>query len=333
MKAVHPQSPALDFGGVPTWLGALLLAYGEWTLWAILFARGFSTGWLWAIVLGLLGVLGTRLLVAAVVLVLARPSWREAPPEVRMSPGQALRLFVREYGQFLLAALVRLPFPWLFRSRGDRALARGEGLAVPPGARVVLLQHGYLNNGAVWWRMVRALEAAGHVVFTIDQPLYGPIEAYADRLAIRIDAVLGATGRTQLTLIGHSMGGLIIRSYLARYGAQKVDRVLTIGSPHHGSRLAFLALGENGRQMRPGSAFLGALNATALPTGVPFLSLWGWHDTLVLPPTSSRLAGAEERTLAGLGHVTQPGAVEVHAVVLDWLRANSAASASTDGQS
>ena len=51
---------------------------------------------------------------------------------------------------------------------------------------------------------------------------------------------------TKINLIGHSYGGLVIRSYLNNYpGTDKVDKVITVGTPHKGSILAY-PLWENG---------------------------------------------------------------------------------------
>ena len=56
-------------------------------------------------------------------------------------------------------------------------------------------------------------------------------------------------------------------------------------------------------QMRPGSAFLAGLNAGAeRAAGVPVVSLWSWHDSMVTPQTSSRLPWAENIVIAGVAH-------------------------------
>ena len=45
-----------------------------------------------------------------------------------------------------------------------------------------------------------------------------------------------------VSLIGHSMGGLIIAGYLERYGAARVDKVISVGTPFLGSHEAILKL-------------------------------------------------------------------------------------------
>ncbi len=48
----------------------------------------------------------------------------------------------------------------------------------------------------------------------------------------RIGDIEAATGASQVVLVGHSMGGLVARAYLRRYGGAKVRRLITIGTPH-----------------------------------------------------------------------------------------------------
>ncbi len=242
---------------------------------------------------------------------------------VPLAPGQRLdlrgwlRYLVGEYLHLLSHGFIQLPFPGFFRSRGDRAIAAGRSL---PGGPVVLFQHGYSHNGAVWWGSVRALEAMGYRVFTIDQPLWEDIEAMAERLHARIEAILAATGETRLTLVAHSMGGLIARAYVRRRGAARLEALVTIGTPHHGTRMARLALGPNGGQMRIGNPWLAGLNASLLPPGLPVLSLWSVHDTIILPQDASHLDGAMNIVMHGVGHVAQPAESATRERWVAWLQ-------------
>lgn len=46
---------------------------------------------------------------------------------------------------------------------------------------------------------------------------------------------------TPLHLVGHSLGGLVIRTFLATYPHWQVWRVVTLGTPHNGSISAYYA--------------------------------------------------------------------------------------------
>jgi len=149
---------------------------------------------------------------------------------------------------------------------------------------------------------------------------YGPplasIEAFADQVAAKIDAILDATGASRVAIVGHSLGGLVARAYLRRNGAQKVASVMTLGTPHHGSVHAWLVPGSPRAALRPGNAWLAELNRSeGAPDGVRLVSLWSWHDSMVAPQTSARLAGADNIVLAGIGHNALLGDRSVFALV------------------
>jgi pimeloyl-ACP methyl ester carboxylesterase len=183
---------------------------------------------------------------------------------------------------------------------GERSFFSNER---PP----VLLLHAYLCNAGSWWRLRRWLTARGHAVQALDLEPFADIDSYASVIAAQIDAICRQTGAPSVILIGHSMGGLAARAYLRAHGPRRVERVITLGSPHHGSVHAHLAPGQNGRQMRPGNAWLFALGTSEggeFP--VPVTSIYSCHDNFVAPQASSRLPGARTMPISGVGHLTLP---------------------------
>ena len=128
-----------------------------------------------------------------------------------------------------------------------------------------------------------------------------------DLLAERVDEVLRVTGAAQLTLVAHSMGGLICRAYLRRHGGasgDKIEQLITMGSPHQGTFHARLARGANGMQMRSGNGWLTSLGETLV--GIPFTSIYSIHDTIIAPQDSSVVLGADNVQLSAVGHVSMP---------------------------
>jgi triacylglycerol lipase len=199
-----------------------------------------------------------------------------------------------EYAAFLVNFVLISPFErwWM---GADRLGPSGER---PP----ILLVHGYGCSRGAWWWQRRRLETAGWLVATINlEPIYTSIDNYIDPLAQRVDAVLAETGAAQLILVGHSMGGLVARAYLARYGANRVLRLITLGTPHGGSQLARIGIGQNSRQMEPGSAWLQRLSAQAPPPET--VVIYSPHDNYVMPQANLQLAGATLRPINGLGHL------------------------------
>ena len=180
----------------------------------------------------------------------------------------------------------------------------------------VLLLHGVLCNAGVWLGLRRHLLARGlGPVYTLS---YGPplasIESFADQAAAKIDAILRDTGASQVAIVGHSMGGLVARAYLRRFGPARVRLLMTLGTPHQGSVHAYLFPGASLAQLRPGNRWLATLNAEALPP-VRVVALWSPHDSMVAPQASARLPGADEILIRGVGHNALLGDPEVFAAV------------------
>ena len=173
---------------------------------------------------------------------------------------------------------------------------------LPTGRRPILLVHGYGCSRGVWWRLRRRLEAAGHTVATLSLvPPYTSIGKLVPQLNQRIEAVCATTGSKQVTLLGHSMGGLVCRSYLARHGSARVERLITLATPHAGSALARLGIGQNAREMEPDSLWLRDMAGERLP--IPTVSLRNPYDNFAMPQDNQRLPGAKDVELPPVGHL------------------------------
>jgi pimeloyl-ACP methyl ester carboxylesterase len=239
--------------------------------------------------------------------------WRaRRPRNVRLGLRATLRLGWREY-----ATLAGSP---------PRLMLYGLLLRDPAPAQhamPVLLLHGVLCNAGVWLRLARYLRERR--VSSLYSLSYGPplasIESFADQLAGKIDAIVAATGARHVMVVAHSMGGLVTRAYIRKHGSGKLARVLTIGTPHHGSMHAWFCPGASLREMRPGSAWLAALNRERVDPSLRVVSLWSWHDSMVAPQTSSELPGAVDVALVGIGHNALLGEPEVLAYALAEIEA------------
>jgi triacylglycerol esterase/lipase EstA (alpha/beta hydrolase family) len=215
------------------------------------------------------------------------------PPDKRIDFLRAVGAFLTEV-RCLAASPLRMGFRWW--------LMRDPAPA--PVAAPVLLVHGVGCNAGVWLSFMRRLVARGAAPpYTLT---YGPplasIETFADQLAARVESVLAATDAAKVTLVCHSMGGLVARAYMRRFGAARVRAAVTIGTPHRGSVLAGIFPGACLAEMAPGSEWLQRLATEPPPAGVRCVALWSWHDSMVLPQKNSRWEGAEEFEFIGVAH-------------------------------
>jgi triacylglycerol esterase/lipase EstA (alpha/beta hydrolase family) len=130
-----------------------------------------------------------------------------------------------------------------------------------------------------------------------------------------------ATGFEPL-MVGHSMGGLVIRSHLAGQSDELAVRceVITIGSPHHGTVLAGLAQSPAALQMRPGSDFLRDLAQRESAERLKRLTCyWSVCDNIVFPASHATLAGAHNIAVPDLPHVGLADAPKIFKEVLERL--------------
>ena len=269
---------------------ALLIGLvAELALYATVVRHFLDTSWGISAIAAVVAVLCLRAGIVAVTWAFARayPS-----PARRLTAAESVRMLFGEYAAFLLIFVVILPFERLWMGR-DR---------LRPCPRPLLLVHGYSCSRGVWWLTRRRLEAAGHTVATISlAPPYTNIGKLVPQLGERIAMVCQATGADRVVLVAHSMGGLVCRSYLARHGSDRVERLITIASPHSGSELARIGIGKNAREMEPGSRWLKDLGQAGLP--VPAVAIRTAHDNFVMPQDNQRLPGAIDVALEAIGHL------------------------------
>lgn len=135
-------------------------------------------------------------------------------------------------------------------------------------------------------------------------------------------------GAGSVDVVGYSNGGVVARLWVREHGGDALARrVMTIGSPHHGSDLAGLAASA-GRctdacaEVAPGSAFLQRLNAgDETPDGPRWVSVWSTNDQVATPPDTASLDGALDLSVQSLcpASTTSHGELPADPVVLALL--------------
>ena len=171
-----------------------------------------------------------------------------------------------------------------------------------PARPAVLLVHGYMCNRATWRRwLMEGIPARWNVATVNLEPVFGPVERYAEGIHAAVERLRAATGAERVTLVCHSMGGLAARTYLRRHGHHAVQRVVTIDTPHHGTVFARFGRGGNARQMRNACEFVRALARDEEP--VEFVCFASQHDNLIVPRDNQVLECAEAVWFEQIGHL------------------------------
>lgn len=186
-------------------------------------------------------------------------------------------------------------------ARQDGPSSGGPGVRQDkPGP--VLLVPGYGGAAAGLDKLAIRLRAAGRQVSVLSLPGdgTGDLNAQADVLDTAVRQAM-AGGAQSVDVVGYSAGGVVARIWARDHGgAARARRIVTLGSPHHGTDLAavagLLVPGSCPRaclQLEPGSNLITGLNrADETPDGPQWVSIWTSKDLVVSPPESARLVGA-----------------------------------------
>lgn len=190
----------------------------------------------------------------------------------------------------------------------------------------VILVHGYIMNRSAFLVMSQALAAAGfrHVrAFNYPQFTLG-LPEIARLLGKEVDRVLAATGASRCMIIGHSLGGMIARYYIQMIGGEdKVDTLVTLGTPHNGTYTAHLGIGPAAAQMTYRSPIVERLEQAARPSSVRYICYYSDLDVFVVPAVSAKLSvsalQAVNIRIHDIGHLSMLLSGEVIQSVVDHL--------------
>ncbi|MBJ3808478.1 esterase/lipase family protein [Streptomyces flavofungini] len=188
----------------------------------------------------------------------------------------------------------------------------------------VLLLHGFIDNRSVFVLLRRNLAQHGrqHLESLNYSPLTCDIRTAAELLGRHIEEICERTGHDRVDIVGHSLGGLIARYYAQRLGGDaRVRTLVTLGTPHSGTRVAPLADAHPiVRQMRPDSDVVAELREPAPGCRTRFMSFWSELDQIMDPVETACVDHpdllARNIRVSGIGHLALP----VHPAVATAIR-------------
>ncbi|MBD2517670.1 triacylglycerol lipase [Nostoc sp. FACHB-973] len=169
----------------------------------------------------------------------------------------------------------------------------------------VLLIHGIGDTEIVFRKMRAYLIQQGWSVHALNLvPNNGDLGL--DELANQVANYVTTNFASEqpLDLVGFSMGGIVSRYYVQRLGGiKRVQRFITISSPHNGTVVAYASQRPGCVQMRPNSVFLQDLNSDAdMLKQLNFTSIWTPYDLMIVPAKSSQMLAAKEMVVPVVLH-------------------------------
>jgi hypothetical protein len=187
----------------------------------------------------------------------------------------------------------------------------------------VILLHGLCRTSRSMSRMQRALVDAGYTVWNVDYPSRtARIPKLADDAIGKAVAECRQNGAMRIDFVTHSMGGILVRSYLGRHSVPDLGRVVMLAPPNQGSevvdKLGGFKLfkwinGPAGNEMGTGNDSLPHLLG---PANFPLGVIAGdrsinWINSVIIPGPDDGKVSVKRAKLAGMTdfiviHATHP---------------------------
>lgn len=171
-----------------------------------------------------------------------------------------------------------------------------------PANPPILFLHGLYHNSSAWLLYHMWFREAGltHTYSFSYLSFRRKFEDLVNKLEIKVQALESACPGTKPILVGHSLGGLVIRAWVScGDNEQRITGITTLGTPHQGSKLAGLGAGSLCRSIIFRGPLIRSIEEHDINPGIPCYSLSSALDNMVLPQEGLHIRNAswqEERT-------------------------------------
>lgn len=149
----------------------------------------------------------------------------------------------------------------------------------------IILIHGLYHNASAWTLLRARLKAGGfRRLSTVN---YSSLRQDFWQLVTKIDQHICSVSDTEngpIVLVGHSLGGLLAKACASTGGCRgRVAGVITLGTPHQGSKLAVMGIGPLAGEIAHGRPILAEIASSLPAEHVRRFAVYSPIDNMVLP--------------------------------------------------
>ncbi|MGC1273317.1 MAG: alpha/beta fold hydrolase [Planctomycetaceae bacterium] len=113
-----------------------------------------------------------------------------------------------------------------------------EKTLAPLAGKAVILVHGMGRSSKSWPKLTQRLEEEGYLVVGFDYP--STRCALSDSAEYLAKVIESLDGVDEIHFVCHSMGGLVVRAYLAEHDDPRIKRMVMLAVPNQGAEMADL---------------------------------------------------------------------------------------------
>lgn len=152
-----------------------------------------------------------------------------------------------------------------------------------PSKIPILFIHGATGSPRGWQYLISTLDRSRYQPWVFYYPSGSSIKSMGDLLFWKLLNLKLKYRFTKLDLVAHSMGGLVMRSFLVDYGQMfpEIQTVISISTPWSGDHMAQMGVSHSPvvlpawQDMNPESAFFQSIYRRPLPSSVDFYLFFG----------------------------------------------------------
>ena len=163
---------------------------------------------------------------------------------------------------------------------------------ISAGRPVIILTHGLYHNASAWLLLRRRLRKAGFKnIFVMNyRSFFTSFEQTSKNFDKFVADARRAVPNQPIYLIGHSLGGLLSRVYAEKSrGAAVPAAVITLGSPHQGSKVAAFGLGRLASSLIYRGPLFAEIESGPARLPCTGIALFSPVDNMVLPSEAMRV--------------------------------------------